>query len=359
MRDTAGARVQAAAMKHTLRLLPVGLAFLACRTLAETAAPLISSSPAPYPAFGTIERLDPALDELLAPGARMEKLAEGFTWSEGPVWMPREHRLVFSDVPKNTAYQWQEGAGAAVFLQPSGFTGLVPGPNLGEGSNGLTLDPAGRLLLCQHGDRRISRLNADGKSFTTLTDRFEGKRFNSPNDLCADRRGNIYFTDPPYGLGKVGVREIEFNGVYRLAVDGTLALISRELERPNGLALSPDEQTLYVASSDSARPVILAIPLRPDGTAGPGRVFFDITPLRVPGRPGSLDGLKVDVHGNVWTCGPGGILILSPAGKHLGSLLTGRATANCCFGGPDGRTFYITAKDTLCRIETLTKGNGF
>ena len=361
MRDTAPGRAYAGAMKSTLKLLPLGLACLAgpVTSLAtEAAAPVIVSTPTPYPAFGSVERLDPALDALLAPGVNMEKLAEGFSWSEGPVWLPREQRLIFSDVPKNTAYQWKDGAGATVFLQPSGYTGLVPGPNLGEGSNGLTLDHEGRLLLCQHGDRRISRLNDDGRTFTTVADRFEGKRFSSPNDLCVDRPGNIYFTDPPYGLGKAGVREIDFSGIYRRAPDGTITLLNRELERPNGIALSPDEKTLYVGNTDEQRPVILAIPLQADGTVGASRVFFDSTALRVPGRPGSLDGLRVDVQGNVWTSGPGGILVISPAGKHLGSLLTGRSTANCCFGGPDGSTLYITSQNTLCRIQTKTKGNG-
>jgi gluconolactonase len=361
MRDTAGGLAYIGAVKSTFKLLPLGLACLAVpfpSFAAEAATPAIVSATAPYPAIGSVERLDSALDALLAPGVNMEKLAEGFSWSEGPVWLPREQRLFFSDVPRNTAYQWKEGAGATVFLQPSGYTGLVPGPNAGEGSNGLTLDRDGRLLLCQHGDRRISRLNDDGKTFTTLVDRFEGKRFSSPNDLCVDRHGNIYFTDPPYGLGKVGVQEIEFSGIYRRAPDGTVTLLNRELERPNGIALSPDEKTLYVDNTDEKRPVILAIPLQADGTAGASRVFFDTTALRVPGRPGSLDGMKVDVHGNVWATGPGGILIISAGGRHLGTLLTGRSTANCCFGGPDGSTFYITAQNTLCRIQTKTKGNG-
>ncbi len=361
MRDMRAEDAYAGAVKSTLKLLPLGLACFAAPVpslAAGTAAPVIVSAPAPYPATGSVERLDPALDALLSRSVNMEKLAEGFSWSEGPVWQPREHRLIFSDVPRNTAYQWNEGAGVTVFLQPSGYTGLVPGQNLGEGSNGLTLDRDGRLLLCQHGDRRISHLNDDGKTFTTVVDRFEGKRFSSPNDLCVDRHGNIYFTDPPYGLGQVGVREIDFSGVYRRATDGTISLLNRELERPNGIALSPDEKTLYVSNTDEKRPVILAIPLQADGAAGTSRVFFDTTPLWVPGRPGPLDGMKVDVHGNVWATGPGGILIISPAGKHLGSLLTGRATANCCFGGPDGSVLYITSGNTLCRIQTKTKGNG-
>jgi gluconolactonase len=324
---------------------------------AEVAAPVIVSLSLPYPKLGTVERLDPALDEVLSPEATMEKVAEGFAWAEGPVWLPRKGMVVFSDIPRNTAYQWRESVGAKVFLHPSGNTGLMPS-ELGEGSNGLALDRQGRLLLCQHSDRRIALLNEDGHSFSTVVDRFEGRRFNSPNDLCVDRHGNLYFTDPPYGLGKNTKPELEFNGVFRRATDGTLTLISREQERPNGLALSPDEKILYVANSHMPRLVIMAYDLSPDGTAGPGRVFFNATALRAQGRTGGLDGMKVDVRGNLWATGPGGVLIISPAGKHLGTLLTGRAAANCCFGGPSGSTLYITAKDTLCRIETKTTGAG-
>jgi gluconolactonase len=318
--------------------------------------PAIVSATSPYPVIGSIERLDPALDAVLAADARIEQLAVGFRWSEGPVWLPKENAVVFSDVPANTAYRWREGGPIDIFLQPSDDTALVPGGK-GEGSNGLVLDAAGRLLLCQHSDRRISRLNADGKTFTTLVDRYEGKRFNSPNDLCLDRTGNIFFTDPPYGLGQTGVSEIGFNGIYRLSTAGTVTLLSRELERPNGIAFAPDGKTLYVGNSDDARPVILVYSIREDGTAGPSRVFFDASALRAQGRKGALDGMKVDVHGNLWTTGPGGVLILSPAGRLLGSVLTGRATANCCFGGPQGHTLYLTANDRLCRVETKTTGH--
>jgi gluconolactonase len=320
------------------------------------AAAPITSTKAPYPNHGTIERLDAALDALLAADARIEKLAEGFNWSEGPVWRAREGDLLFSDVPENIVYRWKDGAGVAVFLEPSGFTGEnYDGRE--RGSNGLTLDGDGRLLLCQHGDRRVARRNDDGKSFTTLADRFEGKRFNSPNDLCLDRAGNIYFTDPPYGMGPGTSKELDYHGVYRRAVDGTVTLLSKELERPNGIALSVDERTLYVANSHGPRPIIMAFALKADGTAGPGRVFWDSTELIArTKRRGGMDGLKVDEKGNLWATGPGGVLILSPAGKHLGSLLTDRATANCGFGESDGTTLYITADDLLLRVKTKVKG---
>ena len=296
------------------------------------------------------------MDRLIPTGADLEVLATGFTWSEGPVWMPEKSQLVFSDVPENIAYRWREGSGVDIFLQPSGLTGPAEGSRE-PGSNGLELDREGRLLLAQHGDRRIARLNADRRTFSTVADRFDGKRFNSPNDLCLDRRGAVYFTDPPYGVGKDAVRELEFHGVYRVDPDGTVTLISKELSRPNGIGLSLDEKTLYVANSDDARPIILAIPLRDGGAAGPGRVFFDGTDLRTKAnRRGAFDGLSVDEQGNLWATGPGGVLVLTPEGRHIGSLLTGRATANCCFGGPDGKTLYVTADDLLLRITTTVRG---
>lgn len=320
------------------------------------AAGPITSLTAPYPVFGEIERLDPALDALLAPDATMVKLAEGFNWSEGPVWMKPERQLVFSDVPENIAYRWREGHGVDVFLNPSGFTGdAYDGRE--RGSNGLATDREGRLLLSQHGNRQIARLNPDGRTFTTVADRFEGKRFNSPNDLVVDRQGNIFFTDPPYGLGPGSPVEIDFHGVYRVTPAGVVTLVSKELERPNGIALSPDEKTLYVANSHGPRPIIMAFDLAPDGTAGPGRVFFDGTELRKT-RRGAFDGMRVDAQGNLWATGPGGVLVINAQGKHLGTLLTGQNTGNCTFG-EDGSVLYVMADMYLVRIATKTRGQGF
>jgi gluconolactonase len=339
-------------------LLAACLLSLGCVSALHAAdvPPPVVSHAAPYAEFGKIVRLDPALDELLAPDARMENLAEGFTWSEGPLWLPQEQRLVFNDVPKNIAYVWEEGGKIEVFLAPSGYTDRGTQGST-EGGNGMALDAQGRVLICQHGDRCVGRLNADGRTFTVLAERFAGKRFNSPNDLCLDARGNIYFTDPPYGL-KNGVRELDFHGVYRLAPDGAVTLLSKELERPNGIALTPDGRTLLVANSQDARPILMAFDLRPDGTVAPGRVFFDAKGLLAQGLRGGLDGLRIDTRGNVWTTGPGGVHILDPQGKLLGSLLTTRA-ANVAFGGPDGSMLYITAAGTLCRIQTKTRGQGF
>ncbi|MBE2214508.1 MAG: SMP-30/gluconolactonase/LRE family protein [Opitutaceae bacterium] len=332
------------------------LALLLVQRAFGAPAPIVSLTE-PERLTATVERLDAtAMDALVAPGAELEILATGFTWSEGPVWMVRESQLVFSDVPENIAYRWREGKGVEVFLNPSGQTGPDEGSRE-PGSNGLELDAQGRLLLAQHGDRRLARLNNDGRTFTTLVARFEGRRFNSPNDLILDRAGVVYFTDPPYGLGKTQTQEIDFCGVYRFSTDGALSVVSRELSRPNGIGLSPGDRVLYVANSDGARPIIMAFDLRGDGTAGPGRVFFDGAELtQRTGRRGAFDGLSVDEHGNLWATGPGGVLVLSPEGRHLGTLLTGRATANCCFGGPGGRTLFVTADDRLMRLETKVRG---
>jgi gluconolactonase len=326
----------------------VALAVVACSLSAAAQQPATGT-------LGTIERLDPALDKLIPPGAVIEKLAEGFDWSEGPVWLPGDGCVLFSDVPRNTVHKWKVGAGVSVFLKPSGYTGQ-PMPGQREpGSNGLTLDAGGRLVLCEHGDRRVARLEKDGRK-TTLAGRFEGKRLNSPNDLVFKSNGDLYFTDPPYGLPKLNndpAKEIPFNGVYRLAKDGTLTLLTKEMTFPNGLAFSPDEKTLYVANSDPQRAIWMAYDVKPDGTLANGRVFFDATAMR-KGRKGLPDGMKVDCRGNVFATGPGGVLIFSPDGKHLGTLNTGEATANCAWGD-DGSTLYITADMFLCRVKTTTR----
>lgn len=303
-----------------------------------------------------ILRLDPALDTLLAPDAVVEKLAEGFKWSEGPVW--KDGSVLFSDVPENTIYQWTPGSKTArTFLKPSG--GMESTPEFREpGSNGLGRDAENRLLLCQHGMRRIARQEKDGTQ-TTLADRFDGKKFNSPNDLALAKNGDIFFTDPPYGLAggnKSPIKELTFNGVYRLS-GGKVTLLTDAITYPNGIALSPDEKILYVNVSDPKNPVIYAYDLQADGTISNQRVFFDTAPLRNTG-PGLPDGLKVDRTGNIWTSGPNGVLIISPAGKHLGTIQTGQPTGNCAWGD-DGSTLYITSNMFLVRVKTLTKGAGW
>jgi len=308
---------------------------------------------------GRFERALPGFDRLVPRDAVIEVLAEGFRWSEGPVWDRDGGRLLFSDVPSNVVHAWSEKAGLSTFLKPSGYTGPEGGGGREPGANGLAFDGKGRLVLCQHGDRRVSRL--EGGRFVPLVERFEGKRFNSPNDLVVGADGALYFTDPPYGLTKTFEdpgREIGWNGVYRLAPDGRVSVLVKDLKAPNGIGLSPDGRTLYVGQSDGDRPVVMAYELAQDGTVSNGRVFFDTTSLRKNG-PGAPDGLKVDRDGNVFTTGPGGVVVLSPRGEYLGTIVTGVPTANCGFGDDDGSTLYITANNTLCRVRTTTKGLGF
>jgi gluconolactonase len=318
-------------------------------SLLASSLPVIAADPVPE-FKGSIERLDPALDALLAPGAQIEVLASGFNWSEGPVW--RDGGVVFSDVPENAVFGWKEGDTAAkVVLKPSGS---LSDPT-GQGSNGLAVDAKGNLVLCQHGERRVARLEKDG-SFTALADRFDGKRFNSPNDLVIAKSGTIYFTDPPYGLKKTGKPELPFHGIYSVSAGGKVSLLVEDVRFPNGIALSPDEKTLYVAVSDPQNTRVMAYDLQADGSAKNGRVFFLAQPLKSPERKGGCDGMKVDTNGNIWTTGPGGVLVISKDGKHLGTILTGQATANCAFGGEDRGTLYITADMFLLRVKTLAKG---
>jgi gluconolactonase len=310
-----------------------------------------------------IERLDPKLDQLIAPDAQIEIVADGFDWSEGPVWVKEGGYLLFSDVPRNLVYRWRRGEDARVYLKPSGYTGTVP--RAGEmGSNGLTIDSSGHLVLCQHGDRRVARMDAPVRSplptFVTLADRFEGKRFNSPNDLVFRSNGDLYFTDPPYGMEKQfddPKREIPYQGVFLRTVKGDVTLLTREMTRPNGLAFSPDEKLLYVAQSDPRAAIWRVFDVKPDGTLANSRGFFDATSL-VRTKKGLPDGMKVDSEGNLFATGPGGVLVISPQGKHLGTLFTGEATSNCAFGD-DGRTLYMTADMYIMRVRLKTKGIGF
>lgn len=313
---------------------------------------------APYQPHGTIERKDQRLNSLIPVGANMERIASGFEWSEGPIWVPNAKALLFSDIPRNSVYQWSETGGLTLFLKPSGYTGSEPFTGPEPGSNGLTLDANGALVLCQHGDRRVSRLAADGKGFDVLAEKYDGKRLNSPNDLIYHSNGDLYFTDPPYGLPKNiddPNKEIDFQGVYRLSKDGKLTLLTRDMSRPNGLGFSPDEKTLYVANSDPDHAVWMSFPVKDDGTLGEGKVFFDATPLAKT-QKGLPDGLSVDQSGNIFATGPGGVLVFAPDGTHLGTLLTGEATANCAFGGEGASTLYITADMYILRVPTQTHG---
>jgi gluconolactonase len=310
----------------------------------------------PYPTFGKIIRHDPRFDKLVPKDAKIEKLATGFKWTEGPVWIKDGGYLLFSDIPNNTINKWKEGEGISVFLKPSGYTGAKP--RGGEpGSNGLLLDSKGRLILCEHGDRQVTRLEKNGKK-TVLAGKYMGKRLNSPNDAVFRSNGDLYFTDPPYGLEKVWddpARELDFCGIYRISKDGKLTLLSKEMSRPNGIAFSLDEKTLYVANSDPAKAVWMAFPVKKDGTLGKGKVFFDATEWGKT-KKGLPDGMKIDEHGNLFATGPGGVHVFSPKGEHLGNIDTGVATANCAFGGENGDVLYIAADKSLARIQLRTKG---
>jgi gluconolactonase len=313
-------------------------------------------------AVGHIERLDPAFDKLLPADAKMEVIGSGYIWCEGPAWVRDGGFLVFSDIPNNAIMSWDAKSGSKLFLKPAGYTGKEK--RGGEsGSNGLVLDRKGRLILCQHGDRRVARLESSLEhpmpKFVTLADRYEGKRFNSPNDAVVDSHNAIYFTDPPYGLVK-GMddpkKELSFQGVYRISPEGKLTLLTKELERPNGIALSPDEKTLYVSNTYDERPVIMAYPLKEDGTIGAGKVFFNATDIK--SRGGACDGMTVDTEGNLWTSIPGGVGVFTPDGKQLGYLATGDLTANVEFGG-DGSTLFICNNHRVLKIKTSAKGIGF
>ena len=342
-------RLHVRLLRGTLIILTAGLA------LSSTARAQEGKKMA---TLGKIERLDPKLDALVPKDAKIEILASGFTWAEGPVWVKDGGYLLFSDIPRNSVFKWKDGEGISLFLNPSGYTGKVY-YGLEPGCNGLTLDPKGQLVSMEHGDRRVSVLTKEGGK-RTLVDNYQGKRLNSPNDGCFKSNGDLYFTDPPYGLPeRMGDhrKELEFQGVYRLTPEGKVTLLTKEIKYPNGIAFSPDEKTLYVAQSDPDKPVIYAFDVQADGTTSNMRVFFDTAALAAKAK-GLPDGLKADAKGNLFATGPGGVLVISADGKHLGTLFTGEATANCGWGD-DGSTLYICADMHICRIKLSTKGAGW
>ena len=310
-----------------------------------------------FPDTGQIERLQEQLDQLISPGTLPQIIAEGFDWSEGPLWIADKEMLLFSDIPPNSIYSWTEQEGKKLYLKPSGYTGDKD--RSGEpGSNGLLLNQDGQLVLCQHGDRRLAKMDAPIESpapkFITLTDTYEGKRFNSPNDATYNSKGELFFTDPPYGLEdrmNDPSKEIPFQGVYKLGLDGETILLTDEMTRPNGIALSPDEKTLYVANSDPEKAIWMAFDLTEDGVEN-GRVLFDATSMVGSERKGLPDGLKVHRSGHLFATGPGGVLVLSPSGQHLGTILTGQATSNCAFN-EDQSQLFMTADMYVMRIDLL------
>ena len=306
---------------------------------------------APDTGAGTILRVDPRFDALVPADARIEKLADGFVFTEGPVWDRAGGRLLFSDVRGNGVYQWTEADGTSPVIEPV-FEGDRTGLR-SVSSNGLTLDAEGRLVMCEHGNRLISRVEADGTR-TTLVDRYDGNRLNSPNDAAYGSDGWLYFTDPGSALeGRDAspLRELDFNGIYRLSPDGELELLYRDQSRPNGIALSPDEATLYVANSDPEQKVWMAYDVGADGVSNP-RVFFDVNDQTAEG---AADGLKVDDAGNLFATGPGGVWVIAPDGTHLGTIMPDEVPANVAWGD-DGSTLYMTARTGLYRIRLTTGG---
>jgi gluconolactonase len=304
-------------------------------------------------AGGTVERLDPALDAIVTPGAAIEKVASGFQFTEGPVWHPDGY-LLFSDPNANTIYRLTGDGDLSVYRAKSGYSGSDIAAYGQPGSNGLTLDRDGRLTIDEHGNRRVTRLERNG-TLTVLADRFEGKRLNSPNDLVYRSDGALYFTDPPFGLPKFfddPRKELPYSGVFLLK-DGELTLLTQELSGPNGLAFSPDEKFLYVDNWDEKKKVVMRYPVRPDGTIGGGIVFFD---MKAAPEMEALDGLKVDRQGNLFVSGPGGLWILSPEGVHLGTIKAPELPANFAFGDADRKTLYMTARTGVYRIRLQSAG---
>lgn len=302
-----------------------------------------------------IRSLDPRFTQLVPRNAHLEIIADGFTWVEGPVWDKQGGFLLFSDIPANAVYQWKPGEGTKIFLTHSGYSGSTPFAGKEPGSNGLTFDSNGQLVLCRHGDRQIGRLAADG-TITVVADRYDGSRINSPNDLVFKSNGDLYFTDPPFGLPGAfdDANKAPVQGVYRIAKDGTVTRLIADIKAPNGIAFSPDERTLYVSDVDPRRAAWLAYDVKPDGTVANGRVFFDATRWRKDPFFGP-DGFKVDKHGNIFGARPGGLSVIAPDGTLLGTIETGQPTSNVAWG-EDGSTLFITGGSSVYRLRVTTRG---
>ncbi len=305
--------------------------------------------------IGSIERINPALDEIISPGAKPEILADGLDWSEGPVWVESKKMLLFSDVPRDTIFKWTEEKGKEVYLTPSGYTDTTK--RGGEmGSNGLTLDAKGNLILCQHGNRQIARMDAlidkPEAKYISLASSYNHQKFNSPNDLVYNSNGELFFTDPPYGLEKLTndpKKEIPFQGVYKIKSSGELALLTDTLTRPNGIAFLPGEKTLLVANSDPQKPNWYAFDIGDADSLTNGRIFYSAAgyDTTLKGLP---DGMKIDKNGNVFASGPGGLWIFNKDGKLLGKIRLPEAVSNCAFS-PDEKTLYITNDMYVLRLK--------
>lgn len=308
---------------------------------------------ASWAASGKIVRLSPEVDAIVPTDAKVEQIATITGFSEGPVWTHKGY-LLFSDIPGNAIMKWTPDGNLSVFRKPSGYDGKDAPPGAFIGSNGLTLDQQGRLIICEHGNRRVTRLEKDG-TLTVLADRYEGKRLNSPNDVIASSNGAIYFTDPPFGLAKTDddpAKELKFNGVYRWT-GGKLQLLTTELDHPNGLAFSPDQKYLYLSNSSPTRRLWMRFEVRSDGGLADGKVLLDASGSPEEGNP---DGMKVDKKGNIYATGPGGLWLLTPSGKHIGTIVLPSNPANCAWGDKDGKTLYITAGTGVYRVRLKIEG---
>jgi len=309
-----------------------------------------------YKTTGVLEKIDPALSAVLSDSAVAEIIAEGFAWSEGPLWIEKHKMLLFSDVKKNTVFKWTEEKGKEVYLTPSGYTDTAK--RGGEmGSNGLTLDNEGNLVLCQHGQRQMGRMDAPidkpAAKFITIAGTYKGKRFSSPNDAVYNSAGELFFTDPPYGLetqdDKDPKKELPFNGVYKVKTNGQLVLLIDSITRPNGLAFLPGEKKLIIACSDPAKPYWYIYDVNGDSLIN-GKIFYDASTEASKGVKGSPDGLKIDKNGNVFATGPGGVYIFNSEGKKLGIIKFEESTSNCAFSA-DEKTLYVTNDMNLVRIK--------
>jgi len=308
-----------------------------------------------------IDRWDPAMDAIVPKDWKIEKLADGFTWAEGPIWVKSGGYILFTDVPGNRMWKWSAKGGLEKFLDPSGAVSPDPEVWREAGANGLNIYDAHSIVLADTCNRGIQRLDLATKKKTMLADKFEGKRFSSPNDVIRMKNGVLFFSDPPYGFKKFDAapeKEMAFNGVYRVGADGKVTAIEKDLYRPNGVALSPDEKTLYVTQSEPTKAIIMAYSLDAAGNVTGKKQFQDLTELVSDKSPGLPDGLTVASDGTLFTSGPGGIFVISKEGKRLGRIWDGKATANCKFGD-DGKTLYMTSSDMVTRIRLDTKGIGF
>ncbi len=307
------------------------------------------------------DSFDSAFGDLVDVDVTPRLLSTGHQWAEGPAWDALRQRLYFTDVPQNRAFAWDTKAGISIFLDPSGVSREQAGGMREPGANGLLIGQSGELLICNHGKRAVEAMDMESGTRRVLASSYSGKKFNSPNDLIEASDGKIYFTDPPYGLEGLNtspMKELEFNGVYRLDTDGAVSLLVDDMTFPNGVILSPDERSLYVAQSDPDAPLIrrFDVPASASDRVGGGEIWFDAKPF-MHADGGLPDGMAVATTGHLFLAGPGGVLVIDPQGQCLGRIGTGRATANCAFG-EDGRTLFITAADRLVAVRTKALGLG-